>query len=84
MSTAIYPPGPKRILPGGHFLSFRRDPLAFLARLARDYGDVAHFTLGPQHVFFLNHPDHVRDVLVTRHDHFIKGRALQRAKRLLG
>ncbi|HEY9286082.1 MAG TPA: cytochrome P450 [Pyrinomonadaceae bacterium] len=81
------PPGPG----GGHlgrqllaFLAFRRDPLKFITRLAREHGDVAHFKLGPQHAFMLNHPDLVRDALVTRQDYFHKGRALQRSKRLLG
>jgi cytochrome P450 len=74
-------------MPGSQFWffrRFRRDPLKFLLGLAREYGDVAQFRLGPQRAFLLNHPDYVRDVLVTHHDHFIKGRALQRSKRLLG
>ncbi|HZB44448.1 MAG TPA: cytochrome P450, partial [Pyrinomonadaceae bacterium] len=52
--------------------------------LARQYGDVAQFRIGPQKAFLLSHPDHVRDVLVTHHERFHKGRALQRSKRLLG
>jgi cytochrome P450 len=51
---------------------------------ARDYGDVAHFKIGSQELFFLNHPDYIKDVLVTNHRNFIKSRALRRAKRLLG
>jgi cytochrome P450 len=66
------------------FLAFRRDPLKFLTRIAREHGDVVHFRLGPQDVYLLNHPDLVRDALVTKQDHFHKGRALQRSKRLLG
>jgi cytochrome P450 len=65
-------------------LAFRRDPLKFLTRLAREHGDIVPFRLGPQHVLLLNHPDLVKDALVTRADYFHKGRALQRAKRLLG
>ncbi|MCA1616746.1 MAG: cytochrome P450, partial [Acidobacteria bacterium] len=60
------------------------DPLKFLTRITREHGDVVHFRIGPQHVYLLNHPDLVRDALVTRQDHFHKGRALQRSKRLLG
>jgi cytochrome P450 len=78
------PPGPKRQLLGGSFLAFRRNALDFLEGAAREYGDVVYFRMGPQDVFFLNHPDYVKDVLVTHHQNFIKGRALQRAKRLLG
>jgi cytochrome P450 len=64
--------------------AFRRDPLDFLTRLAARYGDVARFRIGPQQAFLLSHPEHIRDVLVTHHERFHKGRALQRAKRLLG
>ncbi len=81
------PPGPRRALPASPlfgFLAFRRDPLAFLSSLARDYGDIVHFRMGPQHTYMLNHPDLVREVLVTHQDAFMKGRALQRSKRLLG
>jgi cytochrome P450 len=77
-------PGPRTYWPGQNVFYFRRDPLTFLARLAREYGDVVRFRAGPQRIFLLNHPDHVRDVLVTHHERFHKGRALKRAKRLLG
>ena len=40
--------------------------------------------MGGQQMFLVNHPDHIRDVLVTHNSNFVKGRALQRAKRLLG
>ncbi|MDQ3805608.1 MAG: cytochrome P450 [Acidobacteriota bacterium] len=84
MATVLEAPGPKTLWPGGQMLAFRRDPLAFLTRLAREHGDVAQFRIGPQRAFLLSHPDLVRDLLVTHHDRFHKGRALQRAKRLLG
>ena len=78
------PPGPRRRIPGAHMIAFRRDSLKFLTRLAREYGDVSQFRIGPQAFYFLNHPEHIRDVLVTHHEKFHKGRALQRSKRLLG
>jgi cytochrome P450 len=84
MVAALEAPGPKTLWPFGHAYSFRRDSLGFLTRLMREYGDVACFKAGPQHVYLLSHPDYVRDVLVTHHARFHKGRALQRAKRLLG
>lgn len=84
MLAATYPPGPRAVFPGSHMLAMRRDPLSFLTRLARDYGDIAHVKLGPQHVVLLNHPDYIKDVLVTHQRLFRKGRALERAKRLLG
>jgi cytochrome P450 len=64
--------------------SLQRDRLGTLARLAREYGDLVAFRVGPQRLVLLNHPDYVEDVLVTRARLFKKGRALERAKRLLG
>lgn len=77
------PPGPRRPLLGG-LINPGRDPLAFLTRLARTYGDVAHFRLGSERAFFINHPQYIRDVLVTHHKNFTKSRGLERAKKLLG
>lgn len=67
-----------------NLLSIRRDPIAFLTRLSVEQGDLAVFSLGNQVVFLLNHPDYIRDVLVTNNRMFMKGRGLQRAKKLLG
>ena len=77
-------PGPTTWLPGGHFLAFRRDPLTFFTNTARTYGDVARWSLGSQPVYLVSHPDWIEDVLVTSAKKFMKGIALQRAKRLLG
>lgn len=77
-------PGPKQLIPLVNLFTVRRDPLNFVLGLARDYGDVAHFQMGPVPVFLLNHPDYIRDVLVTHSKQFMKGEGLQRAKRLLG
>ena len=79
-----FPPGPKSLIPGGHLFAFRRDPLAFLMNVARDFGDVAQFRIGSQHYYVINHPDAIKDILVTHHVHFKKGRGLERAKRMLG
>jgi len=78
-------PGPRSVF-FGLFLSrsLRRDRLGSLKRLADEYGDIAAFRVGPQRLVLLNHPDYVEDVLVTRARLFKKGRALERAKRLLG
>lgn len=73
------PPG----ILGGHFVQFRRRPTEFLTEAAR-LGDVSRFRLGNQPMFFVNHPDLIRDVLVTNAGKFHKGRALQRMKRVLG
>jgi cytochrome P450 len=87
MAVAIDPPGPGRATARARllgYLAFRRDPLSYLTRLAREHGDIVYFNVGARRAYLLNHPDLVRDVLVNHQDHFHKGRALQRSKRLLG
>jgi cytochrome P450 len=61
-----------------------RDPLAFLLGLRDCYGDIARVPLGGETLYLFSHPDLVRDVLVTNHRNFHKGRGLERAKMLLG
>jgi Cytochrome P450 len=58
--------------------------LLFFQSLAKRHGDISRFRIGPQETFFLNHPDLIKDVLVTNHANFEKGLVLKRAKRLLG
>src|SRR5687768_7465655 len=77
------PPSQKPNLIGGHFRKFRKDPTGFLTAQA-GLGDVSFFRMGAQPGYFLNHPDLVRDLFVVNAYKFMKGRALQRAKTLLG
>jgi cytochrome P450 len=77
------PPSLKAGILGGHFIKFRRNPTKFLTDLSA-LGDVTFFWMGSQPGYFVNHPDMVRDIFVVSAHKFKKGRALQRAKRLLG
>jgi cytochrome P450 len=80
----VFPPGPHGRPLLGSLPDIRRDPLAFLVRIHAEYGEIAHVRLGPFHVFLLNHPDDIEQVLVTHHHRFIKGRSLSGARRLFG
>ena len=77
------PPSVKPSFLGGHFLQFRRSPIGFLTELSK-LGDVSFFRMGSQPAYLLNHPDLARDLLVVSAHKFHKGRALERAKKLLG
>jgi cytochrome P450 len=61
-----------------------RDPLALFTRFARTYGDIVFARMSGERVFFINHPDYIRQVLVTDHAKYAKSRALERARKLLG
>lgn len=80
----IDPPGPRARFPGDTMLQFARRRLPFLVESARKYGDIVLFRIGNERVYLFNHPDLIRDVLVTNQKNFIKSRALVRAKKVLG
>ena len=83
MTNIVRPPGPKRKPLWGLMWDFRRDPLEFLHRVT-SFGDIVFFPFGPQNLYVVNHPDYIKEVLVNHPRNFIKSRALQRAKSLLG
>lgn len=68
-----HPPGPISLSPWGILPDFPRDPLAFVTKLWRDYGDFVTIP-GPlyQPAFLLNDPDLIYQVLVKQADKFQK------------
>jgi cytochrome P450 len=83
-TNAGLPPGPKSKLSISGLLAYRRGRLEFLQSLAQRYGDIVYLKLGSQEAYFVNSPDLVKEVLVTKSQSFMKGPSLQRAKMLLG
>src|SRR6185312_7189707 len=87
MTTAPIAKSSPRSKPKNGFanlLAFRKDPLAFLTNMAREHGDVVTYRMGGRKVTLVNHPEYIKDLLVTNNRKFEKGRVLQRSKRLLG
>lgn len=77
--------GPKGLPLSGNILAFRRDTLQFIRDAAKEYGDVAHFRFGPKrHIYMLNNPDQIKEVLVTKQAHFRKAKGLQVARAVVG
>jgi cytochrome P450 len=68
----------------GVWREYLRDPPAFLDKAARQCGDVVRFRLVHHSAFLLNHPDSIKEVLVTNQANFTKSRMLERARLLLG
>src|SRR3954449_7776508 len=78
------PPGPRSVIPFRYLRTLQRDPIPFFSRIANDYGDAVQFHVGPQQIFLFNHPDLIRELLVTQHWSFHKSRVLQRSKIIFG
>jgi cytochrome P450 len=79
-----YPPGPSSVVNEKILIEFMHDPIKFLIKISKEYGDIIHFMLGKQHVYLLNNPDYIEDVLIKNYKYFIKSKGLQVSKRLLG
>jgi cytochrome P450 len=87
-SSVKYTPRRPPEIKGGAILGvwheYLRNPPAFLEKAARDCGDIARFRLVQHKAYLLNHPDWIKEVLVTNQANFTKSRALERARVLLG
>jgi len=76
-------PGLPRALPVlGYAVKFAKAPLPLVESL-RSAGDVLRFRLGPQTIFWVNHPDLVRQVLADA-GRFEKGRQADKLRVIVG
>ena len=64
MLATAKPPGPK--ISWLAYAEIYRDPLRYLTRAARRYGDIVHLAIAHRHDFLLNHPDYVRAILLDQ------------------
>src|SRR5262245_29660486 len=58
---------------------FPFDPLVFGLTTARQFGDIAHYQVGPLHVYQLAHPDFARQILVEEPEKYYKARLIKQA-----
>jgi cytochrome P450 len=71
------PPGPINYNAGigltwRHAFRLWWDPLLFVRELAKEYGDVVFYRLFGYEAYQINHPDLVREILVTKAKSFIR------------
>ena len=78
------PPGPKGWPLLGVGPIVLRDPLKFFVETARDYGDIAHFTVGALHFYLITHPDFLQYVLQENNRNYHKGVTYDKIRPLLG
>jgi cytochrome P450 len=71
------PHGPKGNFLLGVMAEFNRSPLAFVERMAREYGDVVRARFFYINSYFLFHPRDIEQVLVTDSRNFVKPRTLR-------
>jgi len=82
--VGVAPDGPRSPFGLREIVRFRRDPLGFVSDNARRYGDLVSFRLGRGAAYQVNHPDLVRELLVTHGVDHARGPVMQRARTLMG
>ena len=79
-----YPAGPSSL---SRFFSgrmFRQNAVESMGESARLYGDLVHYTIFGRHIYQLNHPELIEDLLVKDANKHHRGIVMQRAKIVLG
>ena len=78
------PPGPPSALMLQSMLGLIANQLDFIEELQRRHGDMAYFRLGRLQFYALHDPELIEQMLLTRHDAFIKDPFARELKELLG
>jgi cytochrome P450 len=84
MAHHRYPPGPEQGFFDGLRSPLRHDPLAFISRAAREYGDIVCLRFFHFRTYLLFDPEQIEDVIVNNGRKFIKGRILRLNRHIFG
>jgi len=77
-------PGPPRAHSPVTYYRLMRHPIELFEEAAARYGDVVFLPALWRRIFFINHPDYIRDMLVTSAHKFEKSPAIKSMKPVLG
>ena len=78
------PPGPKPKFLIGNMPLASPDPLSIFSAWAREFGDIFYYRAAWLHVYFLNHPDLIEEVLVRNYKNFLKDRVIRNSRWFFG
>ena len=68
----------------GHLKAYVKDPLFFLQKHRKKFGDIFTFKVANRRLIFINHPDYIQRVLQENHRNYIKSEAYRKLALLLG
>src|ERR1700756_2704552 len=80
----IRPPGPKPRFLIGNMPLASPDPLPIFSAWAAEFGDIFYYRAAWLHVYFLNHPDLIEEVLVRNPRNFLKDRVVRSSRWFFG
>lgn len=78
------PPGPKPHFLIGNMPLASADPLPIFSNWAAEFGDIFYYRAAWLHVYFLNHPDLIEEVLVRNPRNFLKDRVVRTSRWFFG
>jgi len=78
------PPGPKPRFLIGNMPLAGPDPLSIFSAWATEFGDMFYYRAAWLHVYFLNHPDLIEEVLVRNYKNFLKDRVIRNSRWFFG
>ena len=77
------PPGPRELPVVGQTFQYMWNPIGFMEKAA-NYGDLVTLSTKPALVYMVNHPDLIRDLIVTNHRKIERGPNTEVMKLLTG
>ncbi len=83
VDRSALPPGPPELPIIGQTLRYLRDPIGFMQEAAT-YGDLVTMSVKPALLYLVNHPDLVRDIVVTHHRRVGRGPNTEVLKWVMG
>lgn len=83
-STKPIPEGPKGGFLSGCADEFKNHPLEFMEKLQAEHGNICTFNFGPFPLVFLNEPDLIHEVLVSKSNIFTKDVGLRNNREFFG
>jgi cytochrome P450 len=78
------PPGPKPHFLIGNMPLASPDPLPIFSAWAAEFGDIFYYRAAWLHVYFLNHPDLIEEVLIRNPRNFLKDRVVRNSRWFFG
>ncbi len=79
------PPGPHGYPIIGNLPHMLHNPLQFLTNAVHQHGEVVHLgAMGPQQLYLVAHPDHLKYILQENSRNYIKGENFKAIKLVIG
>jgi len=78
------PPGPRGLPFIGCLLPFVRNPMAFLAKVAQEYGGIARVSIRGNHFYLVSDPEMLREIFITHRQKYRKNIRYHHVQALVG